>query len=87
MNYRIEELAKKALEIVSNERTLPDGQIERTWNPKRYDEVFAELIVGECINEVEGLQVSQSTLDWSQHWNRAIAHTSLHLKEHFGVEE
>ena len=50
-------------------------------------EKFAELIVRECINEVEGLQVSQSTLDWSQHWNRAIAHTALHLKEHFGVEE
>ena len=50
-------------------------------------EKFAELIVLECINEVEGLQVSQSTLDWSQHWNRAIAHTALHLKEHFGVEE
>ena len=49
-------------------------------------EKFAELIVLECINEVEGLQVSQSTLDWSQHWNRAIAHTALHLKEHFGVD-
>ena len=48
---------------------------------------FAQLIVRECIYEVEGLQVLQSTLDRSQHWNRAIAHTALHLKEHFGVKE
>ena len=46
-------------------------------------EKFAELIVRECIKEVEGLQVS----DWNQNWNQAIAHTALHLKEHFGVEE
>ena len=81
MNERIRQLADKIWEEKywtnpNTDRLLP-AQLNR----------FAELIVKECINEVEGLQVSQSTLDWSQHWNRAIAHTALHLKEHFGVEE
>jgi hypothetical protein len=79
MNERIRELAEQADKLVS-ENNKYYGLME-------YSEKFAELIVRECINEVEGLQVLQSTLDWSQHWNRAIAHTALHLKEHFGVEE
>ena len=48
MNERIRELAEQALEIVSNKRMLKDGQLERTWNPHEYDQVFAELIVREC---------------------------------------
>ncbi len=70
MNTRIKELMEQA-GIFENQYTT---------------EKFAELIVRECINEVEGLQILQSALDSSQHWNRAIAHTTLHLKEHFGVE-
>lgn len=72
MNERIRELAHEA--------GLP------TYNPEGVPtklEKFAQLIVRECINEVKGLQVS----DWNQNWNQAIAHTVLHLKEHFGVEE
>jgi hypothetical protein len=48
MNERIRELAEQALEIVSNKRMLKDGQLERTWNPHEYDQMFAELIVREC---------------------------------------
>ena len=83
MNERIKELMGKTL----------DDKFSHTWDTMTYEgllmfsEKFAQLIVSECIYEVEGLQVLQSTLDRSQHWNRAIAHTALHLKEHFGVEE
>ena len=48
MNERIQELSEQALEIVSNKRMLKDGQLERTWNPHEYDQMFAELIVREC---------------------------------------
>lgn len=50
MNERIQQLSERALEIVSNKRMLKDGQLERTWNPNEYDQVFAELIVQECLN-------------------------------------
>jgi hypothetical protein len=48
MNERIRELSEQALESVSNKRMLKYGQLERTWNPHEYDQVFAELIVREC---------------------------------------
>ena len=48
MNERIQELSEQALEIVSNKRMLKDGQLERTWNPHEYDQMFAKLIVREC---------------------------------------
>jgi len=44
MNERIQELAKEAIEIVAKKRILPDGQVERTWQPEYYDQVFADLI-------------------------------------------
>ena len=81
MNERIRLLAEQAQDWA--DAHAPYASEEHEY----FVEKFAELIVRECINEVEGLQVSQSTLDWSQHWNLAIAHTALHLKEHFGVKE
>ena len=75
MNERIKKLVEQAFIITT------DGKIGHVSN--YMVEKFAELIVAECIKEVEGLQVS----DWNQNWNQAIAHTVLHLKEHFGVEE
>ena len=78
MNQRIRELAEQA------GISLSQKDYSYYWVESAEDiEKFAELIVAECIKEVEGLQVS----DWNQNWNQAIAHTVLHLKEHFGVEE
>lgn len=76
MNERIKELEKQCWSH-RVDGALIDGHLH--FDTKK----FAELIVQECIKEVEGLQVS----DWNQNWNQAIAHTALHLKEHFGVEE
>ena len=75
MNERIKQLSEQALEIVSNKRLLNDGQLERTWNPDDYDQVFAELIVRECaewVNDNVGLIDEEARAD---------------LLKHFGVEE
>lgn len=76
MNERIVKLFMESVD--TNYIPLPIEDHIPSWTEK-----FAQLIVRECINEVKGLQVS----DWNQNWNQAIAHTALHLKEHFGVEQ
>ena len=78
MNERIRELSEQALEIVSNKRLLKDGQLERTWNPDDYDQVFAKLLVGECVD------ICRSD-DWEdqQGWGKLYAHK---IQKHFGVE-
>ena len=76
MNERIVKLFMQSVD--TNYIPLPIEDHIPSWTEK-----FAELLIMECINEVEGLQVS----DWNQHWNRAIAHIALHLKQHFGIEQ
>jgi len=72
MNERIKQLAEEAIEIVAKKRILPDGQVERTWRPEYYDQVFAQLIVRECamIIDAEEIQSGYGSM----------------LKEHFGVQ-
>ena len=83
MNERIKELAEQA-----GYTPLPGFDFANDLQ-EVFLKKFAELIVRECINEVEGLQISKYTSQWDrdQHWNRAIAHTALHIRDHFGVEE
>ena len=76
MNERIRELAEQAAEIVANKRTLADGQIERTWRPEYFNQVFAELIVKET------MQVVANNLPQNTYLDVADA-----VIEHFGVEE
>ena len=78
MNERIRELAEQALEIVSNKRMLKDGQLERTWNPHEYDQVFAELIVRECSRIADG---------WVDNDDNGKNYPSEMIKQHFGVEQ
>jgi hypothetical protein len=73
MNERIRELAEQATEIVANKRTLADGQIERTWRPEYFNQVFAELIVRECIDAATEAQ--------------ADFYIVYNIKSRFGVEE
>ena len=73
MNELIKLLSDKAIEIVANKRTLADGQIERTWRPEYYDQVFAELIVRECMDVVAKKCASPTAYNA--------------LVEHFGVKE
>jgi len=45
----IKEFANQAIENISNKRILKDGQVEQTWLSDQFNEVFAELIVQECV--------------------------------------
>jgi len=74
MNERIRELSEQALEIVSNKRLLKYGQLERTWNPDDYNQVFAELIVRECA-VIADEPTSQPFSSYGEK-----------IKQHFGVE-
>lgn len=76
MNERIRQLADKAIEIVANKKILADSQIERSWQPEYYDQVFAELIVLECADVVDNAVTHRESA--STYVNK--------IKEHFGVE-
>ena len=78
MNERIRELAEQALNIVSNKRTLKDGQLERTWDPHEYDRVFAELIIRECCSIADG---------WVNNLDDGKNYPSERINQHFGVKE
>jgi hypothetical protein len=80
MNERIKELSEQALEIVSKKRLLKDGQLERTWNPDDYDQVFAELIVRECVRYFN----EDYQRDFDSLWREDLTNA---ITEHFGVEE
>ena len=90
MNELIKLLSDKAIEIVANKRTLADGQIERTWRPEYYDQVFAELIVRECLAHGK-LTQSQTVVNGSEEYNAGremgIEVFMNQIKKHFGVEE
>ena len=66
MNERIRELAEQAVEQVCSKRTLSDGQIERAWHPDHFNQVFAELIVRECIDNLawHGHDEAVRQLEW-----------------------
>ena len=87
MNERFRELAEQAVEQVCSKRTLSDGQIERAWHPDQFNQVFAELIVRECITTMTNLE---SDIKQKFPWKKEeVVSTSGHiqkLKEHFGVE-
>ena len=80
MNELIKLLSDKAIEIVANKRTLADGQIERTWRPEYYDQVFAKLIVKECaclsyLDDSGNPEVEEALEFWRKN-----------MLKHFGVE-
>ena len=77
MNERIKQLAEQAQQYV--EYTTPQGL---EWLPA-FKEKFAELIVRECANIVEGFTIEQEVaLDDYEEYEASDV-----LKEHFGVKE
>ena len=78
MNERIKELVRE-----SNLDVYGLGKDRYKWESTI--EKFAESIVRECIQEVKDMAILMDA--GHDQWNRAIGHTVLHLKEHFGVEE
>ena len=47
-NTNFSAIRTKALDSVGTKRTLSDGQIELTWNPKEYENEIIRLTVIEC---------------------------------------
>ena len=73
MNLRIEQM------MLSATKDMPQGY----YVPPQYWEKFAELIVQECAEIVEGFTIEQEVaLDHYQEYEAGSV-----LKEHFGVEE
>jgi len=89
MNERIKELAEQA--------TITKTELRNGWERKTYTyqeevfdkEKFAELIVRECIGEMEtSKRCDPYTGDlFVNEYNRTIDEQISMLKEHFGVEE
>ncbi len=75
MNKRIRELATEVGISVEYLTTT------KQWN---LIEALAQRIVEEAAREVEGMEIVVE--DGHEHWNRAVAHAGLHIREHFGVE-
>jgi hypothetical protein len=60
---------------------------------------FAELIINECIDQVAGTKIvgqlsgdkfaglSESADNKYTQWNKALAHATMNVRDHFGVEE
>jgi hypothetical protein len=77
MNERIRELAEQAM-VFSSEN---GGWRISTHVPNDFQEKFAELIVQECLTEVENTVLLRDT-------NRYYPNSdSFNIKRHFGVEE
>ena len=79
MNEHIRRLAGQAL----------DTAVPQTWTTltaydlNKFTEVFAELIVKECVTVVDGM----ADPDDSERYFWAIQNASQKIKQHFGVEE
>ena len=76
MNERIRELAKEALDYAEKKKL---EEVSQHWF-KLYNEKFAELIVRECM---EQLNISNVPTSISAGLNLG----RVAIKEHFGVEE
>lgn len=76
MNERIKELYKNVLASSENMR----------WNIED-TEKFAELIVRECVKEIEFQYGGGSDQPMDNEWDRAIECVSSMVKYRFGVEE
>ncbi len=77
MNERIKELAEQA------SHQSPDGYPVTIPYSKDFVEKFAELIVKECISELEKIKRSGVPTPIQGGLNLGV----VSLKEHFGVEE
>lgn len=86
MNERIKELldwAKDHARIYVIECELANIPVVQEEYDQRFQSMFAELIVRECANIVEGFTIEQEVaLDHYEEYEASDV-----LKEHFGVEE
>ena len=76
MNERIRELAEQCYE------TGPIGKDGWPEYSKFNEEKFAELIVRECIQEIEN-----KSMNSNDEWEYGLRMAQAAIQEHFGVEE
>ena len=80
MNERIRELSYEAQRYALNNTTGPDlAGLNELWQEK-----FAELIVRECVSQMEWQKISPKG---EGAYNSALDLAQRNIKEHFGVEE
>lgn len=85
MNERIFELAKQA-DLIQWD-TLPSGARTPDHESVVKARKFAELIVRECVKEIEFQYGGGSDQPMDNEWDRAIECVSSMVKYRFGVEE
>ncbi len=83
MNERIRELSHEAQRYALNNTTGPDlAGLNELWQEK-----FAELIVRECLNEIESQRSNGENADqWTITRDLCYHNMMSGLKQHFGVE-
>lgn len=81
MNGRIQELAEQAWSMVSNEELQRGELYEADQQRMRRDQVFAELIIRECINEIHGADVGY--LYGKSYYLDRVAE---HIEKQFGIQ-
>ena len=89
MKEQIKQLAEQAWTLVSDEERNNGELYEADRQRERRDQVFAELIVRECIRELEiSRKCDPYTGDlFDCEYNTCIKEQSIMLKEHFGVKK
>lgn len=90
MNERLYQLMRQAQRVAyanaSAKKKTNSPQNNTVWN--EFPEVFAELIVRECVNRIEQNRSSgENTDSWTITRDMAFHQMKEDLKKHFGVEE
>ena len=83
MNQRIQELDKQAKIWAMENATFPIS----SHIPSGYITKFAELLIRECVKEIEFQYGGGSDQPMDNEWDRAIECVSSMVKYRFGVEE
>ena len=82
MNERMKTLCQNAFEEVHKSRVGTDGLIRTDGNPYIFYEKFAELIVQECLSQVDKME---AVLEDDKE-KTGVAWVGLAIAKHFGVE-
>ena len=89
MSELINKLALQAFEpinAISSEGVADWYTFNHTWF-QLYNKRFAELIVKECINEIDSVTTGDHGRDeWDDGYDAGLSQASETIKEHFGVE-
>ena len=80
MNEKIQQLAEQAYDLC-NKRTY--GSIR---SPEEYNQIFASLIIQQCIEIANSQQYPNPISDYAKGFNDGSVFIGLKIIEHFGVK-